>query len=248
MTGAFGRMLLQRGAGSAVVARSPASGVAGDYRSGEEAPWPERSRNCLSSSITLASAAAARVSAAAARVSAARRALASARRASASSSWLSRSQPVAGSRKRISRPGAARNSRPRVRLRSVSVPSRAVAAVDARSPTASAAPLADAPADAFPSGRTASTRARRGAHTRTASGRDRPATCWARPPRGRRPAPEPGTRYCSSARYQIGEVHARSWILQGRSGAMHAAGRSSSGRAAHCSAFQRQLGFSTTRA
>ena len=91
-------------------------------------------------------------------------------------------------------------------------------------------------------------------------------------PDGRRPTPVPGsvaagrgrrTRrgarlregprpriadYGSSARYQMGDVHARSWIRHGRSGSPHAAGRSSSGRAAHCSAFQRQLGFSTTRA
>ena len=61
----------------------------------------------------------------------------------------------------------------------------------------------------------------------------------------------PEDRYLAAeapVRYQTGEVHARSWIRHGRSASPHAAGRSSSGRAAHCSAFQRQLGFSRTRA
>ncbi len=49
-------------------------------------------------------------------------------------------------------------------------------------------------------------------------------------------------------RYQIGEVQTRFWIVQGILGSAHCDGRSGSGSAAHCHAFQRQLGFSSTRA
>jgi hypothetical protein len=56
--------------------------------------------------------------------------------------------------------------------------------------------------------------------------------------------------------YQIGDVHARSWIAFGTDASQHAASSlgTDSGRlqstwcALHAQVFQRQLGFSTTRA
>ena len=52
----------------------------------------------------------------------------------------------------------------------------------------------------------------------------------------------------SSGWYQIGEVHARSWITLGMVGSLQVVGRSSGGRLLQSYVLQRHVGFSTTRA